>query len=859
MRSTRRQLRLVALVPVASLALTGLVPRSACAEGVDGAALLRMLGPRAQQAFAPAGAPGVGALVRLPEGTRASDVGLQPAAPGLARLYGTPTKLLAFADAHPGLPMEVVPPLHALLNTAAGFVEATGATKRGLDGKGALVGVADTGLDVTHADFLDVRGHSRVAWLIDLSAPPRGQYPDLEKQYGTLDGSGKVTFGAVWAGADLDAAMTAHASNLPQDEVGHGTLVTSCAAGNGEHGTSPYVGIAPGATLLVARVAAAGTESIANDDLLRGVAFLFDRADFMKQPVAVNLSIGSNFGPHDGTMDWEQALAGHVGAAYPGHALVVAAGNYGLIVDTPVHQSVRVSPTETTRVPIPLATAANGGVQVWIAMHEGADLQVGLDGPDGTWISPVSAGQSGGKTATNYSAGVYNGSGSSGSPVPSSSLGAVALWQGVIPGGTYDIILSGSGTADLYLEGTGDLAPDGSVGFTYGVRESTVTLPATNGALIGVGCTINKREWTSIQGVELGLAVPDLDTVGGLPAADGGTRDPVGGEPCWFSSAGPTLTGVQKPEIMAPGAAIIGALSAQALPGGAASIFTNPSCPAMAGQPADPYCQQIDPTHGVSFGTSFSSPIVAGAAAVLLQNDPTLTQGEVLAALQGGVHKLRSAAPFADQSGVGEVDVLGAVEAADRMRNPSLALPVLSASWLTPGGDFYLADGSTPMQVILELRAASTGAAQAPVADGFGAGRLVAYARVGGQPRPDAVQSLVRRGPGVWVATVQLPAGLGGQSLTLGATFDGADIVRPAVIPIAVDSWSAGYAASVTGGCGPGPAPRDGVLASAVVLLLMALARGRRSVHAERILAAGGTGRESIERPIDVGRPRSGG
>jgi subtilisin family serine protease len=855
-RAVRRPSHLVAL---ASLTLLSTVPRLAHADGVDGAALLRMLGPRAQQAFAPTGAPGVGALVRLPSGTRASDVGLLPAAPGLARLYGTPAKLLAFADAHPGLPMEVVPPLHALLDTAGVFVEATTATARGLDGTGALVGVADTGLDVTHADFLDAQGHSRVKWLLDLSAPPRGQYPALEKKYGTLDGNGNVTYGAVWQGSDLDAAMAAHSSNLPQDEVGHGTLVTSCAAGNGEQGTSPFRGIAPDAQLVIARVAAAGSESIANDDLLRGVSFLFDQADAMKMPVVVNLSIGSNFGPHDGSMDWEQALASHVGAAYPGHALVVAAGNYGSIVDTPVHQSVRVSPTETMSVPIPLAAPANGGVQVWVAMHEGAALQVGLDGPDGTWISPVQAGQSGGKTTANYTAGVYNGSGSSGSPVPSGSLGAVAIWQGVIPAGTYNITLSGTGSADLYLQGTGDLAPDGSVGFTYGVRESTVTLPATNGSLIGVGCTINKTEWVSVQGVQLGLAVPDLDTAGGLPGADGGSRDPLGGEPCWFSSAGPTLTGLQKPEIMAPGAAIVGALSAQALPGGAASIFTNPSCPTKAGQPSDPYCQQIDATHGVSFGTSFSSPIVAGAAAVLLQNDPTLTQGDVLAALQGGVHKLRGAAPFADQSGVGEVDVLGAVEAADRMRNPSTALPVLSASWLTPGGDFFLADGSTPMQVILELRAASTGSGPPPVADGFSEGRLVAYALVGGQPQQGAVQSLVRRGPGVWVATAVLPPGLGGQTLTLGATFDGAEIVGPVQMPIAVDAWSAGYPASVTGGCGPGPAPRDAGLVSAMVILMVALARGRRSVNAERILASGGTGREAVQRRVGVGRPRSDG
>ena len=162
-----RASRVLSLVVLTALAAP---PRTAHADGVDGAKLLRLLGPRAQQAFAPAGAPGIGALVRLPPGTRATDVGLLPVAPGLGRLYGRPATLLAFADAHPGLPMEVVPPLHALLNTAGSFVEATTATARGLDGTGALVGVADTGLDVTHADFLDAKGQTRVAWLLDLSA-----------------------------------------------------------------------------------------------------------------------------------------------------------------------------------------------------------------------------------------------------------------------------------------------------------------------------------------------------------------------------------------------------------------------------------------------------------------------------------------------------------------------------------------------------------------------------------------------------------------------------------------------------------------------------------------------------------------
>lgn len=849
------------LVPavVAALAVVSGTPAVARCD-VDGAALLRMMGPHAKDAFAPRGAPGVGALVRLPDGVRAVDVGLREAAPGIGRIYGSPAQLLSFADAHPGLTLEVTPPLRLLLDTAGRYVGATQATMAGLNGTGAVVGIADTGIDVTHGDFIDDAGHTRVAWLLDLSAPPRGKWPQLEQQYGTVDSSGHVVTGAVWRYDDIDALLASgKTSGLPQDEVGHGTFVASCAAGNGERNRSKYVGIAPNATLVVARVAAAGSENISNDDLLRGVAFLYDRADNdLHKPIVVNLSIGSDFGPHDGTMAWEQTLASYVGPSHPGHAMVAAAGNSGSIADTPVHQNVYVSRTSTTRVPLVVQGATTGGVEVWVSMHAGASFQVGLDAPDGsTWIAPVSPNQQGAKNTSDYNAGIYNGSGTSGSPVPSGSLGAVIVWQGTFPTGTYQITLTGGeGTADLYAVGTGDAATPGLVGFAYGVRESTINLPATNPSIIGVGCTINKADWVSITDLHVGLAVPVLDASGGLANLQA-QRNPVAGEPCWFSSAGPTLTGVAKPEIMAPGAAIIGALSEQAVPPAPASIFTNPQCPTPPGGKPSDLCQQIDATHGVSFGTSFSSPIVAGAIAVILQHDPTLTQDEVLAALQGGAHPLRGAAPFEDQAGPGEVDVPGAVLAADRNRTPATALPVRSASWLTLGADLYLADGSTPLEGVVELRTAPDASSTAQPADGIGSGRLAAYALVDGDPEQGAIQSLARRGPGVWLVTTQLPPGLGGSQLTVGVTFDGNDIVTPRTIPIATDTWDADYAGWVKGGCAASAPHTAGSLGwvAAALGLVAALGRRRVSGRAEEAAAKRSTGpRRARSRRCDRAR-----
>ncbi|HEV3189540.1 MAG TPA: S8 family serine peptidase, partial [Polyangiaceae bacterium] len=588
---------------------------------------------------------------------------------------------------------------------------------------------------------------------------------------------------------------------------------------------------------MLARISASGADSVGNDQLLQGVAFLFDRADALGMPIVVNLSIGTDFGPHDGTMAWEQTLASHVGPGHPGHAIVAAAGNSGSILprENPVHENVHVNPGATMRVPIRTGGAQTGGVDVWVAMRAGANLRVGLDGPGETWIAPVAPGKSGGKStgAAGYDAAVVNGSQPADSPVPSQSHGAVVAWAGTWPTGTYFVTLSGSGTADLYVQGDGDAS--NNTAFGYGVREGTITLPATHPSIIGVGCTINKTMWHSIDQVAVPLPkVPLLDAVGGAPNPAGGGRQPSDGEPCWFSSAGPTVTGLQKPEIMAPGAAIVGALSQQAIPPGMSSIFTNPDCPPNASGAMDPTCLQIDTLHAVSAGTSFSAPLVAGAVAILFQRNPKLTQDQILAALQGGAHRLRGPSRFDDQSGVGELDVLGAIAAADRLQSPQIALPVRAESWLTLGADQYLADGSTDLQAILELRAARTDVGAPLPADGPFDGRLAAYALVDGQAYVRA-PTLAKRGPGVWVATVRLPRGLGGSSLTVGATFDGADIVNPKSVPIATDAWNAEYPPIVRGGCKLVARTRsDGSWAAIASVAVAGLLRRRRARSTQR-------------------------
>ena len=173
--------------------------------------------------------------------------------------------------------------------------------------------------------------------------------------------------------------------------------------------------------------------------------------------------------------------------------------------------------------------------------------------------------------------------------------------------------------------------------------------------------------------------------------------------------------------------------------------------------------------------------------------------------------------------------MLGAVTAVDRMHQPLLALPVLAQSWMTLGADVFLADGSTPMQAILELRAEGTGTGAAPPADGFAPDRLAAYVLVDGLPYAGGISSFVRRGPGVWVVTVALPAGLGGNNLTLGVTFDGATIVAAQSVPIATDAWNADYPPTLEGGCSIANGQRSGWGIGGALLGGLVLSRvGRR-------------------------------
>ncbi len=777
--------------------------------------MVRVLGPRAASALAPtSGKPT--ALVAIPTGTSAADLGVVEIAPGIGRLTVSPADLIAFGAAHPNVHVEVAPPARALLGNAQLVVRSqTARATRNANGAGVAVGIIDTGIDPSRPDFRDPQTQaSRIAWMLDLSMAPLGLHADLEKKYGVTDASGNP-LGAVLTGADIDTII-GKGNQLPVDTDGHGTHVASIAAGNG--GGSNYIGMAPKASLIVARVSRDATGTFDQGDIIRGTDFVFDRAGDLGVPVVANLSLGSDFGSHDGNSLWEQTLASYVGAQFPGRALVAAAGNSGSI-SAPVHQAVALTGSHVS-VPILTHGATDGTVQIWVALRGGADVRIGLDGPDGTWVSPQSDGSSSSHDSNGYNSGVIAGSTAQNSPLPKGSDGGVVVWSGTWPTGTYAVTLEGHGYADLYLVATG--AAQDHVFFSAGVRDGTIGLPATSASIISAGCTINDVSWTSTSGTTLHLAEPVLDAYGGVTLFDSNgdpsTQDPKPGEVCYFSSAGPTITGVPKPEILAPGAAVIASMSSEAPSSSSQSIFYDGYCPKNKTD-----CFQVDSLHAAAEGTSMSSPMVAGVIALLLQRDGTLTQDVIRALLQAGAHRVRGPAPFWDQSGPGELDAMGALEAYDEMTSApaSETLPNADQSWISLSEDFALSDGSTPLTVTLELR--STPDLRASM---FDISRLQAVALLGNQPLPATIVRGVV--PGLFTFVVTTPPGHANETLTLGATFDGNPIVQYATIPVALDSWTAGYPPYAQGGCNASHAKKATTGDALPLLLGLALLAVRR-------------------------------
>lgn len=185
-------------------------------------------------------------------------------------------------------------------------------------GHGAIIGIIDSGFDLTHPCFFDAQSKTRIlaAW----------------DQVNLLNATGAApepfAYGVEHTKEMIDQYVADQKIVVIKNDPGagrHGTSVAGIAAGNGAP-DGLHVGIAPEAELILVTnrndVPIGGSPFV-----LDAIKYILDKARASHKPVCINISQGDSLGAHDGTSLLERAIDHYV--EQEGISVVCSAGNAG--------------------------------------------------------------------------------------------------------------------------------------------------------------------------------------------------------------------------------------------------------------------------------------------------------------------------------------------------------------------------------------------------------------------------------------------------------------------------------------------------------------------------------------------------
>ena len=448
-------------------------------------------------------------------------------------------------------------------------------------GEGVLIGVVDSGIDYDHLDFRVDRDDavpgeetSRISFIWDqtddYSSSPSGfaygtEYSNYDIEQDILSDDGPAT-----------------GNVREEDLVGHGTHVAGIAAGDGSSSTSGYVGMAPASTIVAVKT------NFSTSSVIDGVSYIADKAnDLGKSGIVTNLSLGTQFGPHDGTSLFESALNQLV---TKDHLITVSAGNSG---DRKVHYGHDFSSGEerTLEVSVPEYSPLTNTSDFFTLdgyYDSGGNLFVQVEGPNGDLTQPIEKGESASYDLTGGSVLISNGS--SGLNNDNEIYVRVGDLDGNSPPDTGNWTVRIGGISEARLDiWIADNLLGGSyrfLEFPQGDTTMTIAEPGNAENLLTVGSFNSRNSWGSYS-------------IGGFPI----------GELSSFSSKGPTRDGRVKPDIIAPGAWVVSTLAESAT--------------------VQNYLKVPDGKHWALAGTSMAAPHAAGAVALIWRASSELTASEV--------------------------------------------------------------------------------------------------------------------------------------------------------------------------------------------------------------------------------------
>lgn len=181
----------------------------------------------------------------------------------------------------------------------------------GSTGSDVIVGIIDTGIDFYHPMFRKENGDTRILSIWDQS---RSGTPPSGFDYGTEYTQSQIN-------NDLD--LSGRHSIVPhRDQDGHGTHVAGSAVGY-DHTISPPDTLNGGAIEANIIVVESNLEGAS---IVDAVDYIFKKAEAAGKAAVANISLGNQFGPHDGTNDEALTIDELSG---PGKIVVRSAGNSG--------------------------------------------------------------------------------------------------------------------------------------------------------------------------------------------------------------------------------------------------------------------------------------------------------------------------------------------------------------------------------------------------------------------------------------------------------------------------------------------------------------------------------------------------
>lgn len=452
-----------------------------------------------------------------------------------------------------------------------------------LSGSGVVVGIVDSGIDWRHKDFSNDGSPDTTRilsiWDQTISSHTGGLFP-----------SG-YSYGAEYTKASIDAKLAGGANIInTKDLDGHGTHVASIAAGdgsatNGVIAAGTFKGFAPAADIIMVKT------TFADADIVDGMAYIAAKAAAAGKRAVINLSLGGQGGPHDGTSAFETGISA-IAASTP---VFIAMGNDH--ADAPHAKTTFVGGgTSNFSANVYSQTSTSvADLEFWHPAGDAYTVTVTLLG-----LGSTTGVASGGTLSTSiggHTVQVWNAT-NAGHPAGDKEIFVRVSRSPYVTATQITAALTrtssgGSGRVDGFVDPAFQSVSWGS----FVDNTLTMCVPATALHAFPVGSYASKATWNAFDGLTYSF----------------NTQSPLG-EVSHFSGWGPTRDGRQAPELVAPGDVMAAAMSADADPGSQLKL--------------------TDARHRILRGTSMAAPAAAGIAATRLQAQPGLTVPELRAVLR---------------------------------------------------------------------------------------------------------------------------------------------------------------------------------------------------------------------------------